>query len=210
MGARHPAAVLRLAPLPLPLRPDVLDDGRLPRPLRPGAHPRPETERREPVKRNPFGIETKVGASISTGGVVSGVSGLPGFYPWSAPPPPYLSGLMVAGVSGVAGWLAPHTPRPQPTAAPDPQALTGAEWRGLKELLARVSAQPAAVAARLTQPATGGGLWTPPPRPHPNPPPPGGPAGEKPAAHPPPPRGARPPPGGPRPPPARPPTPARN
>src|SRR5258707_5108911 len=154
MGARHPAAVLRLAPLPLPLRPDVLDDGRLPRPLRPGAHPRPETERREPVKRNPCGIETKVGASIRTGGGVSLVFGPAAFYPWFTPPPPYLSGLIVAGVSGVAGGLAPPTPRPQPTAAPDPPALTGAEWRGPQE-----RAPPPAAAHR----AAGG-----PPHPPPN------------------------------------------
>src|SRR5258707_9854986 len=130
MGARHPAAVLRLAPLPLPLRPDVLDDGRLPRPLRPGAHPRPETERREPVKRNPFGIETKVGASISTGGVVSLVFGLAAFYHWFTPPPPYLSGLIVAGVSGVAGGLAPPTPPPPPPPPPRPPGLARAGRRG--------------------------------------------------------------------------------
>jgi len=146
------------------------------------------------VKRNPFGIETKVGASISTGGVVSLVFGLAAFYHWFTPPPPYLSGLIVAGVSGVAGWLAPHTPRPQPTAAPDPQALTGAEWRGLKELLARVSAQPAAVAARLTQPATGGGIWTPSASYSTSPTPPGHGQGYKPAGNLTPPEAAVPPP----------------
>src|SRR5260221_1313253 len=96
MGARHPAAVLRLAPLPLPLRPDVLNDLRRPRPLRPRAHPRPETERREPVKRNPFGIETQSRARISTRGVLSLVLGLASFRHRCTPPLPYLSGPILA------------------------------------------------------------------------------------------------------------------
>src|SRR5260221_3723850 len=47
VGASDSAPVLRPAQT-LPLRPEVLDHGRLPRPLRAGAHPRPEGD---PVKR---------------------------------------------------------------------------------------------------------------------------------------------------------------
>ena len=64
------------------------------------------------MKRNPFGIETKVGAATGTGGLVSLVFGLAAFYHWFTPPPTYLTGLIVAAVSGLAAWIAPHTPRP--------------------------------------------------------------------------------------------------
>ncbi len=64
------------------------------------------------MKRNPFGIETKVGVGAGTVAVLTLVFDLAGYYHWFTPPPPYLTGFIVAAVSAVAAWVAPHTPRP--------------------------------------------------------------------------------------------------
>jgi hypothetical protein len=68
-------------------------------------------------------LETKVAAGAGIGGIATLVFGLAAFYHWFTPPPPYLTALVVTAVSGLAGYLAPHTPRPvtPPAAAPRPE-----------------------------------------------------------------------------------------
>jgi len=75
----------------------------------------------------PAGIETKVGASAGIGGVVSLVFGLAAYYKWFTPPPPYLSGGIVAAVSAVAAWLAPHTSRLKPLTPEQNATLSDAD-----------------------------------------------------------------------------------
>lgn len=57
-------------------------------------------------------VETKVAASTGIGGLVALIFELAAVYHWFTPPPPQATALIVAAVSGLAGWLAPHTSRP--------------------------------------------------------------------------------------------------
>jgi hypothetical protein len=106
------------------------------------------------VKRNPFGVETKTAASTGIGGLVTLVLLLNSWQRWFAPPPPDVTAAIVATVSGLVAYWAPHTPRMKP--------LTAEELAVVDRALARP--QPGAAAPGLppgwpdtksyTQPAT--------------------------------------------------------
>jgi hypothetical protein len=64
-------------------------------------------------------LEAKVTASTGLGALATLVLLLNSWQHWFTPPPPDLTAAIVATVSGVAAYFAPHTPRPAalPTAA---------------------------------------------------------------------------------------------
>ncbi len=64
------------------------------------------------MKRNPFGIETKVGASAGAAFLVSTVFAALHYWWHVAVPPIYITGPITTLVAFAAGYLAKHTPRP--------------------------------------------------------------------------------------------------
>lgn len=72
-------------------------------------------------------VETKVAASTAVPILLAALFGAATFYHWFTPPPAAVTTGLVALLVGVAGYLAPHTNRPQPVppvAAPGPTPPT--------------------------------------------------------------------------------------
>lgn len=88
-------------------------------------------------------VETKTAASAAIGALITLIFGLASTYHWFNPPPPYLTALAITALTAVAGWLAPHTPRPQ---AEQPPLIvkTGTVQRTGSDLAARDGGERAA------------------------------------------------------------------
>lgn len=56
-------------------------------------------------------VEIKVAASSIAALVVPAVFAAAAYYHWFTPPPAALQAAIIAVVTGIAGWLAPHTSR---------------------------------------------------------------------------------------------------
>jgi hypothetical protein len=78
------------------------------------------------MKRN-LAPETKVAASTTVGGLITIVYMLAQQYHWFTPPGPTLTAAIVAAVSGLVGYLTPHTSRLKPLTPAQHAALAKLE-----------------------------------------------------------------------------------